>query len=153
MIFDNSLSLTEIPEQTRRSFYLSTQSTQKSKIAAIVPGIDAVADVSHVYPIVNYSSILGTGLKVLDTLSDGTQLVEFTIALGGELPEDFSILIEAYSSGVIFDDGTIERTVTADDLDDLGRYRYRMSIPPDVPGSACNFYQLMQGSEPISYSM
>lgn len=87
---------------------------------------------------------------MLDTFDDGSRLVEFTIAVGGEWPDDFRVLLKSVKAGVIFDDGTLERWVTADDLDELGRYTYRMVIPGDVPGSACHYYQYFDGDEPIN---
>ena len=86
----------------------------------------------------------------MDTFSDGAQLVEFDIALGGELTDDFEILIQPFKAGVTFDDGTLSRTITAADLDALGRYQYRLIIPADVPGSACHFYQIRQDNNPIN---
>ena len=113
----------------------------------------AVADVCTVYPVVNYSNHFGGGLKVLDTFTDGTQIVEFTVAFGGELLDDFNVVIIPFKAGVTFEDGTLERVITLEDLDELGRYRYRMLLPPDVPGSACHYYQIRQQERPINFKI
>ena len=89
----------------------------------------------------------------MDTFADGTQMVEFTLAFGGELAEDFNVVILPFKAGVTFADGTLERTITAEDLDALGRYRYQMLLPPDVPGSACHYYQIRQGEQPINFKI
>jgi hypothetical protein len=141
---DDSLYLTEYVESAPRTFALSSQSTQTARIAARIAEGGALVDAISLYPIVDYSSTFGGSLKILDTFTDGTQLVEFVVALGGELPDDFSILIQPYRAGVVFDDGTLARVITADDLDELGRYRYRMLLPVDVLGSACHSYQFQQ---------
>ena len=150
LIADPSLYLAESGATQPRTFRLFSASEQTARIIARTHPDGPIADTVDFLPVINYSPQFNNHLKVLDTFTDGTQLVEFDIALGGELTDDIEILIQPFKAGVTFDDGTLSRTITAADLDALGRYQYRLIIPADVPGSSCNFYQIRQGNNPIN---
>jgi hypothetical protein len=150
LIADPSLYLEESGDDQPRTFRLFSNSEQAARIIARTHPDGPIADTVDFLPVINYSTQFNNHLKVLDTFTDGAQLVEFDIALGGELADDFEILIQPFKAGVTFDDGTITRTITAADLDALGRYQYRLIIPADVPGSSCHFYQIRQGNNPIN---
>ena len=147
---DASLLLDEETGNDPRVFRLLTHSAENARIIARLGADGPVADTTELHTLVNYSSVFGNTMQIVDVFQDGTQLVEFIIAVGGEIPEDFRILIQPFKGGVTLDDGTLERVVTADDLDELGRYRYRMLLPADVPGSACHMYQFIQGDIPVN---
>ena len=150
LIADPSLYLEESGDDQPRTFRLFSASEQAARIIARTHPDGPIADTVDFLPVINYSPQFNNHLKVLDTFTDGTQLVEFDIALGGELADDFEILIQPFKAGVTFDDGTLSRTITAEDLDALGRYQYRLIIPADVPGSSCHFYQIRQDNNPIN---
>jgi hypothetical protein len=147
---DASLLLDEETDNDPRVFRLLTHSAENARIIARLGADGPVADTTELHALVNYSYVFGNTMQIVDVFQDGTQLVEFIIAVGGEIPEDFRVLIQPFKAGVTFDDGTLERVITADDLDELGRYKYRMLLPPDVPGSACHFYQFIQGDKPVN---
>ena len=106
LIADPSLYLEESGDDQPRTFRLFSASEQAARIIARTHPDGPIADTVDFLPVINYSPQFNNHLKVLDTFTDGTQLVEFDIALGGELADDFEILIQPFKAGVTFDDGT-----------------------------------------------
>lgn len=147
---DPQLSLVPAVAGETGAWNVSTASTQSQRAIARLGNEGPVLDVVD-FPVFTVYNHLYTGtLRVLDRFSDGSQLVEFTIALGGDIPEDLEIRLNIISPGVLFDDGLIEKTVTTDDLDELGRYRYRLVIPADIPSNGCHGYTFYEGGEPLT---
>lgn len=60
------------------------------------------------------------------------------------VPEDVEIRIAAWISGVQLDDGSISRTITVDDLDELGEYKFRLIHPNTLTHSACHTIRAYQ---------
>ena len=97
----------------------------------------------------DYSRLFGGSHRVIEVFADGTELVEFTLALGGDFPPDFQIHLTTISAGVLFEDGGIDQWITADQLDEVGRYRFRVTVPADLPSNGCHNYQLFQADTAI----
>ena len=153
LVADQSVFLGEVVGVSPRAFRIQTNSEQSARIIARTHSDGPIADTVSFHPVINYSARFNYHLKVLDVFTDGTQLVEFDLAFGGELSDDFEVLIQPFKAGVTFDDGTLTRTIYVNDLDELGRYKYRLLLPADVPGSACHFYQIRQGNTPINHKI
>ena len=82
-------------------------------------------------------------LSVVETYSDGSVMVQSQISLT-EVPDNLRIYLKIFVAGVTFDDGTIERWVTAADFDEYGVYKYRMIRAPGAYTGSCHnikFYQ------------
>lgn len=59
------------------------------------------------------------------------------ILVGRNLPDDFSVLVDVFAGGVVLDDYTVERWLTAEDFDEIGEYSLRLFHPNDRAGSTC----------------
>jgi hypothetical protein len=82
-------------------------------------------------------------LTIVENYPDGSIMVQSQISLG-EVPSNLRIYLKIFVAGVTFDDGTIERWVTAADFDEYGVYRYRMIRAPGAYTGSCHnikFYQ------------
>jgi hypothetical protein len=54
------------------------------------------------------------------------------------VPDDVDIHIHVFTSGVTLDDMTINRWITADDIDEIGEYNFKMIRPDSVTASTCH---------------
>ena len=147
---DSHIDLSETAEASPRTFDVRTASSADGRIIATMPGTGAVADAVDMNAVQDYSRMLGGTQRIMDEFQDGTRLIEFIFALGGNLPEDFRMHFTPISAGVLFEDGSLEQWVTTEQLDELGRYRLRVTVPADVPSNACFQFQYFQLSQPIS---
>ena len=147
---DPHVILSENPQISPRTFEVKVPSQANGRIIARLPETGAVVDSIDVKSIPDYSLILGGTQRIMDVFADGTKLVEFIFAFGGDRPDDFKVHLTPLSAGVLFEDGSLEQWVTADQLDELGRYKLRITAPADVPGNACINFQYFQLSQSIS---
>lgn len=67
-----------------------------------------------------------------------------------QLPEDVRLHIEIFKAGVTFDDGSIERWITGEDLDAFGQYTFHLLKPSEVGGSVCHQVNIYQGDTYVS---
>jgi hypothetical protein len=86
---------------------------------------------------IRYETTAFYEVQIIDRFADGSELVEYTIHMD-EVPEDLEIELHIFVGGVLFDDGTRNRTVTAADFDEYGYYRYRMVKAPGIRTGACH---------------
>ncbi|MFA6568774.1 MAG: PA14 domain-containing protein [Victivallales bacterium] len=84
-------------------------------------------------------------LDVVESYADGSIMVESQICLS-TVPPDFRVHLRIFVGGVTFDDGTIERWVTAADFDEYGVYKYRMHRAPGAYTGNCHSIQFYQGN-------
>lgn len=84
-----------------------------------------------------------TANQVVETFPDGSVLVRAYIRLS-HVPDDLSVNIRVFKSGVTFEDGTTRRTLTADDFDEFGRYVFHMLRSPGVTGGTCHSISISQ---------
>jgi hypothetical protein len=136
------------PGASPRTFQLSGQIAGGRLIARLPNG--AVLATTETSVIRDYTRTQ-TYNQVVEKFSDGTVMVSAYIILN-EVPEDFSMDIHVFKSGVTFDDGTIWRTITAEDFDEQGRYRFFMLRSPGVKGGNCHRYWYHQGDDVIGTS-
>lgn len=67
-----------------------------------------------------------------------------------ELPADVRLHVEIFKAGVTFEDGTIEKWLTAEDLDAFGRCDLVMLKPEELLGSVCHQISIYEGDDYIS---
>ncbi|MGJ8641375.1 MAG: PA14 domain-containing protein [Opitutaceae bacterium] len=63
------------------------------------------------------------------------------------LPDDVSLVIDIFNAGVMFEDGTVTRTITNADLDEFGRYELVMLKPEGTGGSICHHVNIYENGE------
>jgi len=119
-------------------------------IAARLPGGSVLA-VGRLCTLAFTSAAQRTGrYHELMRFPDGTRLAENRLyVMGGELPDDFSIVVKGLVSGTTFDDGTTVLRKRAGDFKD-GSCRIHFLISRYSKFSLCHTYQLFQGDDPIS---
>jgi len=86
--------------------------------------------------------------KVVQTFRDGSHLVEARIFLGN-IPDDLTMELHIFVGGVTFDDGTIDRVVTAADFNEFGEYTYYMIQSADTLTSTCHSTKIYQDGDYI----
>ena len=83
-----------------------------------------------------------SSLTTIETYPDGSKVVEGFIALS-EVPEDLLIYLTIRGAGLMFDDGTSVKIITAADFDENGVYRYRFLLPASITHT-CHTLDLIQ---------
>jgi hypothetical protein len=81
---------------------------------------------------------------LVDEFDDGSKLLEGRIVLT-DIPEDLRVKLRLFTSGTTFEDGTIEKWVTASDFDENGVLRYRMLKSAESATSTCHGIYFYQG--------
>lgn len=80
----------------------------------------------------------------IDTLPDGSDVSQCRM-ITDNLPENVHIKLWILKTGVVFDDGTTVRIITAADVSDTGEYIYNM-ISPDNFGTICHIQDVYDGT-------
>ena len=83
-------------------------------------------------------------MDIIETYQDGSRLVEVAIWMSA-VPADLRMSLNIFVGGVLFDDGTRTRIVTAGDFNAFGEYRYRMVQGPTVKTSVCHTTSIYDG--------
>ena len=104
-------------------------------------------------PVLNTDTVQGfrlwsgfeTGLRVLSTDEDGTQLIEMGIIMS-PLRDNIIVNIGVRAAGILFDDGTTQRVLTSKDFDALGQVNVRFLRPASAKTSACHVLTVYQVS-------
>jgi len=91
-----------------------------------------------------YSS-LNSNISVINTLEDGTQLIEMGLVLSPLLPA-VRIDIELIVGGVVFEDGTVSKSLVFEDWDALGEAAVRFLRPGAARTSVCHKTKAYTGS-------
>jgi hypothetical protein len=109
-------------------------------------------------PIMDSVQVLGfdlwsgdqTQTRVIQVYPDGSQLVEMPIVVS-PLSSSVTYVLDIIVSGVIFDDGTTQKTLTPADFDALGQTVIRFIRPVTVRTSICNSIRAYQGVYQLGY--
>jgi PKD repeat protein len=120
---------------------------KESKIGYIVArlGEDGpIQAATTVTPLV--ATVSNVRFTTLEVFEDNSAMVEGVIALT-EVPDDLRIHLKIFVAGITFDDGTIERWVTADDFDENGIYRYRFIRDEGAYAGNCHTIKFYQGDD------
>ncbi len=105
-------------------------------------------------PIMDQAEILavygdnGSYWRIIEVFTDGSRMVEVRLQLGN-IPPDIEVHLRIFKGGVTFDDGTINRTLTAADFDENGVATYRMIQSATSWGSVCHTTRIYQDGDYI----
>jgi hypothetical protein len=86
-----------------------------------------------------------TYVKVLQTYPDGSELVEMMIIVS-PIPADLSVRLDVIVGGVLFDDGSMTKTLTSADFDQLNRAVVHFIRPASAKTSVCHSLKVFQGT-------
>jgi hypothetical protein len=95
-------------------------------------------------PILAQTAVLGyqfaapptSSFRVVTTRSDGSQLIEATYVLSPRVP-NFGLNVSIVTAGVTFEDGTLTKTLTSADFDELGVCRVNFIRASGVEAGTC----------------
>ena len=145
---DSWIDIFESPlDPTGRNFEFKATADKTGYVLARLGENGPVTDSKEVR-VIQISIIPSGKHKVIETFADGSILVEATIILS-YVPPDIRIHLRMYTGGITFDDGTIERWVTADDFDQYGVYKYRILRADGAYTGICHADEIYQGDERI----
>jgi regulation of enolase protein 1 (concanavalin A-like superfamily) len=85
-----------------------------------------------------------TGVRLLTTYEDGSELVEMGLVMS-PLREDVVVKLEVHAAGVLFEDGTTVRELRYEDFDAVGRASVVFLRPATAKTSVCHRTKAYQG--------
>jgi len=142
---DGNVSVVEPnPASSPRSFRLSALGEGGGVIARLPDEGDILAS-TQVDVVINHQHEQ-TSHQVVETFDDGSVMVQAYLRLS-HIPDDLSVTIHVFKSGVTLEDGTVTRHLTAEDFDEFGRYRFFMIRSPGVTGGTCHRISITQDGE------
>jgi alpha-tubulin suppressor-like RCC1 family protein/Ca2+-binding RTX toxin-like protein len=142
---DPTIALSNMSQSgTQRSYSLKASSLTDATIVARLGDNGPIMGSIAVNPIKVESSTVGNW-NVVDTLEDGSQLVEVTIALS-EIPDDLRINMSMWNGSATFLNGTKSMTITATDFNSSGMYKYYLILPAGAGTHACHNTYIQQGN-------
>jgi hypothetical protein len=140
---DPGLSVTAVPLDPGRLLRIRLADPLPAGIIARLGPRGPILDAATAEPVV-YEAGVTYEHRILQTFEDGSMLTECRL-LVTDLPPGVAFHISIFIGGVTFDDGLIDRTVTAADFSGDGEYRYRMIITPEAyKTSVCQTIMLIQ---------
>jgi hypothetical protein len=95
-----------------------------------------IIDRSDIHAFELFSS-LETHVHAIEEFEDGSQLIE-TVVLLTSIPPEIEVELDVFVSGVLFEDGTIHKVLTAEDFNELGEATVRFLRAPGVLSSVCH---------------
>jgi hypothetical protein len=147
---DASVNLTVTPRpQGGVNLQLLADTVGTSHVVARLAEAGPVLDSADV-DVLRFDTTAYGRVGIIATFPDGSQMVEISIWFS-DVPSDLRILMGIFVGGVLFDDGTIYREVTAADFNEYGEYRYRLLRGPNVRSSTCHWVRTYDGSELIAF--
>jgi hypothetical protein len=91
-----------------------------------------------------------TYTKIIQVYPDGSQLVE-VLFISSPVVSTVTFELDIIVGGVMFDDGTTTKILSATDFDALGQCRVRFIRPALSQTSVCHSYKAYQGNYQIGY--
>ena len=145
---DEGILLSElVTDQPTAGFQLALASDAQT-ILARLPNNGAILD-STEPRLLREQSRNQSHDQIVAKFSDGTEMVRMFILLA-DVPDDLTLTLRVFKSGVTFEDGTVVRELTKDDFDENGRYQYYMLRAPGVGGGTCHSARYHQGGQTLS---
>ncbi|MDT8392055.1 MAG: LamG-like jellyroll fold domain-containing protein [Lentisphaeria bacterium] len=142
--YDTGISLVNTPlDPYGRRFAITAWDDKPARILARLGDDGPVMASTDIQSIAYEGGMKSRNYDVIQTFDDGSTLGEMRLVLG-TVPPDLVIKIKIIVSGVTFEDGTTQRTVTADDFNELGEYRYRMIKSAETLTSVCHTVSAFQ---------
>jgi regulation of enolase protein 1 (concanavalin A-like superfamily) len=100
-------------------------------------------------PILDSATVNGfdviNSLTVLDQkFPDNSMIIEHGVVFAGKMSPGFVLRFEVFAAGVMFEDGTVVKELTAADFDPSGKARVRFLKPATSPTSVCHRTKALQ---------
>lgn len=131
-----------LPKGGRR-LNLSMEHAQTEYVVARIAQTGAIL---AVVPIQGFEvkTALDTYVRLVDTFEDGSQLVGIGI-IASPIPKQVAVKLTIFVSGVTFEDGSIRKTLTAEDFDELGMVEVRFNRAANSKTAVCHVTEAYQG--------
>ncbi len=91
------------------------------------------------------STVAGSFSRI-GLLPDGTQITEDTMTTGA-FPATGRIRINIWTSGTVFEDGSVILWVEPSELSEVGSFKYRALVDPNLRKVACHSITIYEGTE------
>jgi hypothetical protein len=91
-----------------------------------------------------------TYTRIVQAYPDGSHLIEMLL-VSSPVETNVTFVLEPIVAGVIFDDGTVVKTLTATNFDALGQCPVRFIRPASVYTSVCHSIRAYQGNYQIGF--
>lgn len=143
--YDDALQLTDIRLGWVRRLKLLADVIEPARVVARLPDQGAIIDAMEVRPVYGERPVYA---QVVSSFADGGQMLVRHLTLGN-VSEDMAVVMTIVIGGVTFDDGSLTRTLTADDFNELGEYTYYLVQAPGTQGSICHTTTVLQNGESI----
>lgn len=128
-----------------RAFNLTASDVESAILAARLPGDGAVLDHLTIDPF-SLASNQEARIEVTDYYDDGAALVEVDFVLS-DIPPDLRVVVRIFVGGITFEDGSIEKVLTAADFDEVGRTTLKFIMPFEATSSVCHRIYIYSGDE------
>ena len=119
--------------------------TRERYIAARIGENGPVLATQKVSGIGIYSSN-STYVAEVEQYEDGTRLYEMLVVKNPNR-KDVELKLRIFVAGVLFDDGTVEKSLTAADFDEIGCAKVYFIYPPETKTSICHNLSAYQDGE------
>ena len=142
---DAAVTMQEVTQTGQpREFILTGAESEPAVLAASTPS-GAVLD--HV-ALENFdlASNQNTRIEVVEYYNDGAALVEVDFVMSNP-PADLRLVVRIFVGGITFDDGSIEKTLTVSDFDEVGRTTLKFIMPFEAISSVCHRIYVYNGDE------
>jgi len=142
---DDDLVLHEVaylPKGGRR-LNLALQTPETKHLVARIADTGAILAAIPVQGF-DVKTAVDTYVRLVKTHEDGSQLVSVGF-IASPVPENVSLKLTIFVGGVTFEDGTISKTLTAEDFDALGRCEVRFNRAAGAKTAVCHITEAYQG--------
>jgi hypothetical protein len=149
-VFGKDAETNQAPaEPNKREYRVLTRANEPRCILARL-GTNGPVMASAVVEGFRSSGAPETYLRQIAVNPDGSQLIETAFVIS-PLPAGLSVKINIIVSGVTFEDGTVNRTLSAADFDEVGVCRVRFIRGAGVKSSVCHTFNLFDRGQMISW--
>ncbi|MEO0511220.1 MAG: hypothetical protein AAF065_15325, partial [Verrucomicrobiota bacterium] len=143
---DRAVAIAETTQSSApRSFELITTASEPVFLAARIDENGPV--LGHIelkpYRLANNNE---TRVEATEYYDDGAALVEVDFVLT-DIPDDIEVLVRIFIAGIVFEDGSIEKVLTAGDFDEVGRATLKFIMPFEARSAVCHRIYIYQGGE------
>ncbi len=138
-------AFTVAPEAGRAVIQAYSDDTRERYIAARIGENGPVLATQKVSGIGIYSSN-STYVAEVEQYEDGTRLYEMLVVKNPNR-KDVELKLRIFVAGVLFDDGTVEKSLTAADFDEIGCAKVYFIYPPETKTSICHNLSAYQDGE------
>ena len=142
---DQAVTMQEVTQVGQpREFVLTGAESEPAVLAASTPS-GAVLDHLSLENL-DVASNQYTRIEVANYYDDGAALVEVDFVISNP-PPDLRLVVRIFVGGITFDDGSIEKTLTLADFDEVGRTTLKFIMPFEATSSVCHRIYVYSGDE------